>query len=459
MAKYSKNALLGRTRAVEAVTFEDQQLTRFGGLAVIQDFFARIDLKQRLRDALAGLGGGGCYGYPRLILTLIVHHLLGFRELRERDDYGDDPMVLRTLGLARVPSVSTLSRLGKAPKEMIDRLRCFLADRVIDTAAAHKLRRVTLDFDGSVQSTRRRAEASAVGYNTKRKGERSYFPLLCTVGQLGMVFDILHRPGNVHDSNGARDFIRDSVNRICNGLERIQLEARLDTAFCSPDILETLDRLKVAFTVTMHFARSPGLKAIVENRKKWTRLDRERDYFELAKDHRPKSWAKPFRVIVIRQRLYRRQRGPLQLDLFEPASFDYTYKAIVTNCDHRPRKVLEFHEGRGEQEAIIGELKQHAGLDYVPGKRLVANQIFLLTGAIAHNLSRELQTKLGPKSAKDCDNRAPRWRFWELSTLRRLLLWHPGRLIRPQGKLTLALANNEALRQRFEHFRAVLTPS
>ena len=40
---------------------------------------------------------------------------------------------------------------------------------------------VTLDFDGSGQSTRRHAEGSAVGYNKKRKGARSYYPLFCTV--------------------------------------------------------------------------------------------------------------------------------------------------------------------------------------------------------------------------------------------------------------------------------------
>ncbi|MGA2976751.1 MAG: hypothetical protein ABSF77_15705 [Spirochaetia bacterium] len=37
-----------------------------------------------------------------------------------------------------------------------------------------KLPRVTLDFGGSVISTGRYAEDTAIGYNTHKKGERSY---------------------------------------------------------------------------------------------------------------------------------------------------------------------------------------------------------------------------------------------------------------------------------------------
>ena len=62
---------------------------------------------------------------------------------------------------------------------------------------------MTSDFDGSVQSTKRHAEGTAVGFNKEKKGARSYYPLFCTVAQTGQVLDVLHRAGNVHDSKGA----------------------------------------------------------------------------------------------------------------------------------------------------------------------------------------------------------------------------------------------------------------
>ena len=64
-----------------------------------------------------------------------------------------------------------------------------------------------MDFDGSVLSTGRVAEGTAVGFNKKKKGQRSYYPLFSTIAQTGQVLDLYHRPGNVHDSNGAEQFI------------------------------------------------------------------------------------------------------------------------------------------------------------------------------------------------------------------------------------------------------------
>ena len=61
---------------------------------------------------------------------------------------------------------------------------------------------------------RDRAEGTAVGFNKKKKGARSYYPLFCTVAQTGQVLDLLHRPGNVHDSNGAEAFILQCVEMV-----------------------------------------------------------------------------------------------------------------------------------------------------------------------------------------------------------------------------------------------------
>jgi hypothetical protein len=45
-----------------------------------------------------------------------------------------------------------------------------------------------MDFDGSVISTGRVAEGTAVGFNKKKKGQRSYYPLFCTIAQTTQVF-------------------------------------------------------------------------------------------------------------------------------------------------------------------------------------------------------------------------------------------------------------------------------
>jgi hypothetical protein len=49
--------------------------------------------------------------------------------------------------------------------------------------------------------------------------------------------------------------------------------------------------------------------------------------------------------------------------------------------------VVRFHEGRGYQEKLYGELKGQAQMGYVPACRLVANKLYLLCSLLAHNLT------------------------------------------------------------------------
>jgi hypothetical protein len=73
--------------------------------------------------------------------------------------------------------------LAKIDPQAVENLRRFSRDLVLERLLAESLARVTLDFDGSVLSTSRHAEGTAVGFNKKKKGARSYYPLFCTVAQ------------------------------------------------------------------------------------------------------------------------------------------------------------------------------------------------------------------------------------------------------------------------------------
>ncbi len=144
-----------------------------------------------------------------------MHLLLGFRKLRDLEFYEDDPLIKRVLGLKVLPEVSTISpALMEFDDRAIEAHHELNREQVIDRVRRERLRRITVDFDGSVLSTRKHAEGSAVGFNKHKKGARSYYPLYCTIAQTGQVFDVLHRSGNVHDSKDAVEFVCQCMDRI-----------------------------------------------------------------------------------------------------------------------------------------------------------------------------------------------------------------------------------------------------
>lgn len=441
--RLSRPQVVAPVHAIPELRFEEQRLTTFAGLVIFQALFQRLRLKERLAAVMSATRTVA-YKPHNLMMMLVVHLLLGFRRLRERDFYRDDPMVLRVLGLQRLPDVSTWTRgLAEVVASDLDGVRDLNREIVLDRVRDEGIRRVTADFDGSVLSTRGHAEGSAIGFNRKRKGARSYYPLFCTVAQTGQFLDLLHRPGNVHDSVGAVRFVEECVARLRETGVR-EIETRMDGAFFSEEMAYKLVELDVRFSISLPFERFPALKKMIEKRSTWHRIDATWSYADL--NWKPKSWPGAFRVLAIRRKTPTPRKGPFQLDLFEPRDYEFDFRVILTNrVADDAEVVMDFHHGRGTQEGIIGEAKSCAQLDYVPARKLIVNQAFTLSAMLAHNLSRELQMSAEPRTNRDTPTRAARWSFRTLHSIRHYIL-RAGRITRPGGKLTLTMSGNSEIR-------------
>ena len=453
--KHSRADVCGKARLGLDIRFEAQDLTSYSGLIVFQHFFSLIGIKERLWSCFRHLKVNPIYGHHVVMMLLVVHLIIGHRRLRDVDYYRDDAMVKRVLGLKRLPHVSTLSRsLASADAQSVGKVQIESRHLVMERLTVERFSTVTLDFDGSVLSTGRHAEGTAVGFNKKKKGARSYYPLFCTVAQTDQVLDVHHRPGNVHDSNGADTFIERCVRNVRARLPRAKTEVRIDSAFFNETIVERLHTLGVKFTISVPFERFARLKELVEGRRRWRPMAAGLGYFETR--WKPKSWNTRYRFIFIRKQVRCQDKSPIQLDLFKPIEYGYEFKVIVTNRKIKPRKVVLFHEGRGSQEGIFSELKTHCQMDYVPVKTRVGNQLYMFAGILAHNLTRELQIRLNPRARGTTAKRAALWCFREIETLRRTLIQRAGRIIRPAGKLILSMNSNQRLERELRHALATL---
>lgn len=453
--KSSKAEIHTKYHKIPVIQFEDQRLTSFSGLLIFQVLFIRLRLKERLKKCFEHLKVSPIFGHHLVVLLLIVHLLLGFRRLRAMDYYRDDPLVLRLMGLRKLPDVSTVSRaLYQMEEEGVEKVRLLSRSLVIEGVKREYLPRITFDFDGSVQSTKGHAEGTAVGFNKNKKGARSYYPLFCTIAQTGQFFDVYHRPGNVHDSNGAEQFMLNCFQVAREEIRNAIFESRMDSAFFSDKVLRVLNECRVKFTASVPFERFPELKTMIEQRRRWRIIDREWAYFEAR--WKPKSWDTSYRFLFIRKKVKAQQKGPLQLHLFEPRDYSFDYKVIVTNKTESARSVVLFHNGRGSQECIFGDAKNDAALDTIPCRRLAANQIFTLCAMMAHNLSREIQMLGNPSDSRSLPKRPAAWAFEKLDTLRHRIIQRAGRLTRPAGELTLTMSANDAVREELLHFLDVV---
>ena len=176
----------------------------------------------------------------------------------------------------------------------------------------------------------------------------------------------------MHDSNGARKFILQCVQQVRDRLPGVIIEVRMDSAFFSDEIVTALNEQGVEFTISVPFERFVELKQMIEGRQRWYAIDDEVSYFET--EWKPKSWPRRCRFLMIRTRAKKQQKGPVQLDLFEPYQYGYEFKVIVTNKDLSASAVVDYHGGRGSQEGVFGELKTNCQMDYIPGPPTVGER-------------------------------------------------------------------------------------
>jgi len=279
-----------------------------------------------------------------------------------------------------------------------------------------------------------------------KKGQRSYYPLLATIAQTGQVLDFLHRSGDVHDSRGARDFILACIRHVRTQLPHATIEVRMDGAFFSDETVQTLSEMGVEFTIAVPFERFPKLKQKIESRTYWYHINQQKSGFD--ERWKPSKWPRRYRFVFICQQRAVQRKGPIQLDLFEPNDIDYDYKVVVTNKTTTLGNVIGFHEGRGQQENLFSQISSQCHMQHVPVRHRHGNELYLAASVMVHNLLHELQMRTEPKHRHTNHSRTPFWRFLHLDTWRARWLHRAGRLIRPQGRLTLSLSGDEVIAQQ-----------
>jgi hypothetical protein len=95
--------------------------------------------------AEAALRKNPIFDHRIIVLTLIVHLMLGYRRLRDMDYYWDDLMVLRFLGLRKLPDLSTVSMaLARVDDKSIIKLRQACREMLLARLQTLRLVRVSL---------------------------------------------------------------------------------------------------------------------------------------------------------------------------------------------------------------------------------------------------------------------------------------------------------------------------
>ena len=405
-------------------SFEEDFLTHYGGLFLIQRFCNKLGFRRRLQRQWRAAPNWSEFDPLDLTLLLLFLLIAGVQRISKADKLEYDGFFCSLLGLEQWPDESTLRRFLQRLSPQAIRQVAGLHDQLRKELFAAATPRSTLSFhlDSIVLTLYGKQQGARRGYNPKAKGRRSYHPLLCFEAHGQEFWHASLRPGDAASNTGARHFVRRCLEKVPSFIARSRVRFLADAGFFSGGLIEDLTQAGCGFTIV---CRSYDAYRRLAEQAGFTELKLGWAYAEFR--HRPQKWAQVHRFIAIRRPLPVDPDEARQLTLFKDAK--YSYSVLVSNLGLSPWRTWIDYAQRANIERSFRELRNELALSKIPSQSWTANVAFLQLLALAYNLVHWFKRLCLP----------PDQLLTSVETLRHQFFGLPARLISRAGKNVLLL--------------------
>lgn len=401
------------------ISFTDQRLTAYGGMAIWSQHLHQRGLRQELREVLPHEPSSpNAYDPTDVALGYIGGIVCGADKLSRIAWLQSDPAIAEVLGIEAVASQSTFSRFFG----VFDQKACNRLNR-LHQKAVHALpsraEGYTLDLDSwALLHEDGHQEGVRTGY-TRLGLKPCHRPLIAALAETKLVAGYWLRRGDSHCVNGAAEFLGQTVTNLPKHI-RIGL-VRGDSGFGGGSMVECAEKLGLRYIFVARLTQNVQSLCRHDDAA-WEKTEVDGLEVQEVPWHRVGQ-----RLIVLRQRIAQRPEAGGRELLEVPG---YRFQAFLTNLPATVSalEVWRRYNGRADLENRIKELGEQFGIKRLCVSNFWGTEALHHLAILAYNLCVLLQRKLG--QLEICQLNTLRWRLFS-----RAAIWS-----RAQGKPTLKLA-------------------
>ncbi|MCF0253161.1 MAG: IS1380 family transposase [Duodenibacillus sp.] len=366
------------------IAFTNRKITPWGGLSLMQKFLEWCRFEEELNSwDLPKPGSNRGYPPAQLILQALVSLWSGSAKFSHMDRIRLDPAVCEMFGWKRPAEHKAFLRLCSRFDQKSSTNFMRRAYRWVFKGAA--LQGLTLDVDSSALTRwGRQIEGGKVGYNPRNRGRRSHHPLIALIAGVRLVANMWLRPGDSNTANNITGFIEETLENVWPG--KVGL-FRADSGFWCSEVMNLLESKGIHYIISTRLTHAVQ-REMVRSCRRWVTVDSGIQASEFL--YRASGWARPRRVVAIRQRETedRRDVPGKTLSLFpdDPYLARWRYTLMTTSMCMGPEDVWRLYRGRADCENRIKELKEDFGLGSLVTRSFWATESALTTVALAYNL-------------------------------------------------------------------------
>jgi len=431
--KYSKS---NKTINHVKEEFTGKNLTRFGGSGLIRRFFKRHGIKQQIENRVKIEGRRKSrYSTEDMLISCLYGMFLGYPRPGQMELLTADRVFQKIAGLVSFPVQSTISRFLSTLKVCVAKeIAGFNFDLLMKFRDRFKeMKSITLDLDSHVTPVYGTQQRAGLGYNPKKKGRKSYHPLLCFVGESRDYIGGLFRSGKHHTSYNAVTFLKSMIKKLPSHIEDIKLRA--DGGFFSRDMIKFLVKREIEFYIVVPI--QPWVQKKIRQMRDWVDIgggvETGECEYVFTKDV-------TLRMVIVRQKVKGQNRPKKQLKLLNIDDVKYDYQVIMTNSEKEAVDVWRYYNKRACCENFIKEGIYGLGLDKVVSHSYAGNYAWFELLMLAYNLMNFFKEEvLNQKKVKNT-----------IQIIRERLFFIPGRLIFTSRRWALKLEKTWIYKKDFE---------
>ena len=363
-------------------SFTGGNITKYSGINVVSKYLQKHKIGKRLNKLFpTDWYNSTKFGTYQMLLSIIFASLAGINRIKRIANFTQDPLIKVNLGLKEAINENAISgMLKKLGQKGARLLQSFLIKNNSNNLKASGLTEITFDADSTVSMVYGNQEGAEKGYNTVKKGAKSYHPLLIFVSELKMLYHTWFRTGNAHTANGITEFLKEVETSLPPTIKKVFFRA--DSGYFSGKLFDLLDLFEWDYLVKV---KLKNLTQLLE-KQVWTKVKTEKGTEICEFDYTTKSWNGKVRKL----KGIRRVKEYVEREYLGTKELIPVYEYACYASNYEDKDALELHsiyKQRSTSETWIEQVKSQL----LAGKTLTddfwANDILWQLNCFSYNIS------------------------------------------------------------------------
>ncbi len=379
--KNTNKKSIGKIKVIKS-SFTGGDITKYSGINVVAKFLNKQNIGQSLNRLFPTVWYNATkFGTIQILMSIIFASLCGVNRIKRIANFTQDPLIKVNLRLQKAINENAISgilkKLGQRGARILQKYLLSYKSNILRNS---ELTDITLDADSTVSIVYGNQEGAEKGFNSKKKGAKSYHPLLVFVSELKILYNSWFRAGAAHTANGIIEFLKETNASLPKTIKNVFFRA--DSGYFGGELLDFLEKVGWDYLIKV---KLKNLKTILE-KQTWTIVKGQQNVWICEFDYTTKSWngvVRKFKAIrTIKEYVEREYFGKIELI---PV---YQYACYVSSYSKKDATELhELYKQRSTSETWIEEVKSQL----LAGKTLTddfwANDILWQLNCFAYNIS------------------------------------------------------------------------